>query len=215
MNSAMEKIDFDKLRKMPPERRVTALKELQEKLNELIKERSKEIADSEREIKDAQDFLKDAEEELRVLEEMEAEAPGIKKVDVEKLFERDGGGAERAEPMRPRGQALEAIAGEAPRGAPAQDDRAYVDFLAHQPVTNIYERINRIRDDIKTTGIISMYQQEKLEQFREALHEKEDAIRDGEYAAGRKAEALLTAAEKAVMYTSGSDRKHFYHTQHN
>jgi len=201
----MERIDFDKLRKMPPERRVKALRELQEKLNELIKERSKEIQESEQEIKDAQDFLRDAEEELRVLEEMEATAPRVKAVDVEKLFERE---EKPTEPSRPRGRELESIAAEAPRAPSAEDQRAYVGFLARQPVTNIYERINRIREDIKTTGVISTYQQEKLDQFRDALHEKEES-------GYRKNEALMTAAERAIEYTLGHKQDHqFYRARH-
>lgn len=201
----MERIDFDKLRKMPPERRVKALKELQEKLNELIKERSKEIEDSQREIKDAQDFLRDAEEELRVLEEMEAAAPGIKRVDVEKLFERE---EKQTAPAKPRERELESIAAEAPRAQGVEDQRAYVNFLARQPVTNIYERINRIREDINTTGVISTYQQEKLDQFRDALHEKEES-------GYQKNEALMTAAERAIEYTLGHKRdSQFYRTRH-
>jgi hypothetical protein len=213
MTSLMEKFDFDALRKMPPDRRVKALKELQEKLSEFIRQRSQEIEDSQREIKDAQDFLAEAEEELSVLEEMQSNAPGLKQVKVEELFER----GEKKEARAPeRGRALENIADEAPRQAPsAEDQRAYVNFLSRQPLSNIYERINQIRDDIRHTGTVSMYQQEKLGQFREALHEKEEAIRAGEYAAGKKTEAMLTAAEKAVMYVSGEHRdKQFYRTHH-
>ncbi len=198
----MDKIDFDRIRAMPPERKIKALREVQEKLTQLIKERSKEIEDSQREIKDAQDFLKEAEDELRVLEEMEEQAPKIKKVDVEQLFER-----EKAP------EQLEAIAAQAPRTPSPQEEQAYINFLARQPVTSIYERINQIRDQINTTGVISAYQQEKLGQFREALHEKEEAIREGEYAVGKKSAILLTAAEKAIQYAT-EKRNPFYHTRH-
>jgi hypothetical protein len=217
MTSLMEKFDFDALRKMPPDRRVKALKELQEKLSEFIRQRSQEIADSQREIKDAQDFLAEAEEELSVLEEMQSRAPGLKQVKVEELFERGEKKEARAERSIPEhGRELESIAEEAPRQAPpAEDQRAYVNFLSRQPLSNIYERINQIRDDIRHTGTVSLYQQEKLGQFREALHEKEEAIRAGEYAAGKKTEAMLTAAEKAVMYVTGEHRdKQFYRTHH-
>jgi predicted nuclease with TOPRIM domain len=204
----MDKIDFDKLRKMPPERRVKALRELQEKLSELIKERSKEIDESKQEVTDAQEFLKEAEEELAVLEEMEAQAPGIKQVKVEELFER--------EKEKPEEKRLESIAEEAPRQEPSvEDQRAYINTLSRQPITSLYDRINQIRDDIRTTGVISAYQQEKLGQFREAIHEKEEAIRAGEYAAGRKAEHLLTAAERAIMYAAGPQHGNtFYRTRH-
>lgn len=203
----MDTIDFDKIRAMPPDRKVKALQELQGKLGEFIRERAKEIDQSQREIKDAQDFLKEAEDELRVLEEMQEQAPGIKKVDVEKLFEQEKKSAGKPG----KSGDLEAIADTAPRtNAPsAVDNRAYVSTLARQPITTLYERINTLRDDIRNTGVITTYQQEKLEQFREALHEKEDAIKAGEYAAGRKAEHMLSAAEKAVMYASGN-KQDFY-----
>jgi predicted nuclease with TOPRIM domain len=202
-------IDFDKLRKMPPDRKLKALKEVQEKLNELIRERAKEISKSEQEIKDAQDFLKEAEDELRVLEEMEGQAPGIRKVDVEKLFERN------EKPVAaPKGRELDDIAAEAPRAPPGQDAQAYISNLARQPITSIYERINTIREDIQNTGILTAYQQEKLGQFRDALHEKEEAIRRGEYAAGKKSAHLLTAAERAVMYASGTDHGKGMYTRH-
>jgi DNA repair exonuclease SbcCD ATPase subunit len=205
----MEKIDFDKLRKMPPEQKVKALKELQEKLGDLIRERSKEIANSEQEIKDAQDFLKEAEDELRVLEQMEDQAPGIKQVNVEKLFESEK--QQREQPTKPQGRELEDIAGEARTTAPSSvDDRAYINTLSRQPVANIYERITQIRDDIRTTGVISSYQQEKLEQFREALHEKEEAAREGAYKPGRKNAALMTAAERAIDYVSGTGGPHYH-----
>ncbi len=200
----MENIDFDKIRKMPPDRRIKLLKELQEKLDDFIKEKSKEISKSQNEIKDAQDFLKDAEEELQVLEEMQAEAPKIKKVDVEELFK----------PTKKKEEALENIAErDAPKPAFTQSEQeAYINKLAQQPVSTLYERINQIRSEITTTGLMSNYQQERLEQFREALTEKEEAVRAGEYAPGKKEEHLMSAAEKAVAYMTES--KSFYHGQH-
>ncbi|MEM2916537.1 MAG: hypothetical protein QXT19_04230 [Candidatus Woesearchaeota archaeon] len=191
----MERIDFNKIRKMPPDRRIKALEEIQEELDKFIKEKTKEIEESQQEIKDAQDFLKEAKEELQVLEEMQAEAPRIKKIDVEKLFE----------PQKKKGgKELEDIAEEAPKtAAAASEQEAYITMLAHQPIANIYERIRAIGDEIRTTGTISPYQQEKLDQFYEALKEKEQAIKAGEYVPGKKAEHLLTAAERAIMYARG------------
>jgi hypothetical protein len=197
----MENIDFDKIRKMAPDRKIKALRELQEKLADFIKEREKEISTSNEEIKDAQDFLKEAEEELQVLEEMQAEAPKIKKVNVEELFK----------PEKKQEKQLEAIAEEAPKPAfnPSEQE-AYISRLAQQPVSTLYERINQIRSEIKTTGLMSNYQQDRLEQFGEALREKEEAIRAGEYEPGKRAEHLLTAAERAIAYTTGNK---FYRNQ--
>ncbi|MEM4240198.1 MAG: hypothetical protein QXK08_03325 [Candidatus Woesearchaeota archaeon] len=191
----METVDFDRIRKLPPERKIKVLRELQEKLADFIKERSEEIAKSQQEIKDAQDFLKEAEEELRVLEEMQERAPGIKKVDVEKLFK----------PAKKKGRGLESIAEEdAPKAPPtAAEHDAYISRLAQMPVSDIYERIRAIGNEIRTTGTISPYQQQRLEMFGEALQEKEEAIREGRYEPGRKAEALLTAAERAISYAKG------------
>ncbi len=206
----MEKIDFAKLRKMPPERRVAALREVHEELTKLIKERSKEIEERNQEINDAQEFLKEAEDELRVLEEMQSTAPELKRVDVEKLFERE---ETRTTPARPRERELESIAEEAPRKPSAQEQQVYVNFLAHQPVTGLYDRINQIREDITTTGVISMYQQDKLNQFREALHQKEEDVKTGAYEPGRNAERLISAAEDSIQYATRT-KTSFYRTRH-
>lgn len=114
---------------------------------------------------------------------------------MEKLFE----------PQKKKGgKELEDIAEEAPKtAAAASEQEAYITMLAHQPIANIYERIRAIGDEIRTTGTISPYQQEKLDQFYEALKEKEQAIKAGEYVPGKKAEHLLTAAERAIMYARG------------
>ncbi len=210
MTQLMERIDFDKLRKMPPERKIKALRELQEKLNALIQERNAEIQQNQREIQDAQDFLKEAEDELRVLEEMESQAPDIKQVDVDKLLRRE---TKRTEPTRPRERELESIADEAPRRQPnPEDQRAYVNSLARQPVASIYERVNEIRDQIRNTGVITTYQQERLNVLDEALHAKEEAIMAGQYEPNKKAEHLLSAAEKAIQYASGA-KNQFYRNQ--
>ncbi len=190
----MERIDFNRIRKLPPDRRIKALREVQEELDSFIKEKTKEIDESQQEIKDAQDFLKEAQEELQVLEEMQAEAPKIRKIDVEKLFE----------PTKKKGEKeLEAIAEEAPRTPMPSEQEAYISRLAQQPIANIYERIRAIGDEIRTTGTISPYQQERLEMFGEAIRAKEQAIKEGNYSPGKKAEHLLTAAEKAIMYATG------------
>lgn len=201
----MEKIDFNRIRKMAPDRKVKALQEVQEELNTFITEKNKEIQESQNEINDAQDFLREAEEELQVLEEMQSEAPKIKEVNVKKLFE----------PAKEK--VLEDIAEqEGPKTAPASiDQQAYISKMARQPVATIYEKINTIRDQIKTTGIVSQYQQERLEQFREALQEKEEAIHEGRYSAGRNTANLLTAAEKAIAYTTHkTGDRDFYRTRH-
>ncbi len=190
----MERIDFNRIRKMPPDRRIKALKEVQEELDKFIKEKTREIEESQQEIRDAQDFLSEAEAELQVLQEMQAEAPKIRKIDVEKLFEPTKNKNEKE---------LEDIAEEAPRLQTPSEQEAYISRLAQQPIANIYERIRAISDEIRTTGTISQYQQEKLGVFGEAIKEKEDAIRAGTYSPGKKAEHLLTAAEKAIMYARG------------
>jgi len=210
----MDKIDFEKLRKMPPERKIKALKELQEKLNSLIKERSKEISDSEQEVKGAQEFLKEAEEELRVLEEMQEQAPELKGVQVEKLFERT---ESRTEPTRPRDRELEDIAGEAKRPAPGPEEvRDYINQGARKPMGELRERVYNVLDDIKNTGIITAYQQDKLEQFREMIHEKGNAYKEGEYNPQSKGFATeMTGTERAIEYAIGHKHEsQFYKTRH-
>jgi hypothetical protein len=205
----MERIDFGAIKKMPPERRVKALEELQEKLNELISERTKEISDSQEEIKEAQEFLKEAEEELAVLEEMEEQAPKMRKVDVQKLFGRE------ETPQELPGQRLEAIASNAPRQFTEQQREEYVRQGARMPAGQIRERVYEIMDNVRQTGIITPYQQERLEQFREMLTEKRDAMEEGAYRPDKKSQLELTAAEQTIAYVTGKQHaKTFYHTRH-
>ncbi|MEM4246750.1 MAG: hypothetical protein QXR48_04275 [Candidatus Woesearchaeota archaeon] len=195
-------IDFNRIRKMPPDRRIKVLKELQDKLDEFIKEKSKEITKSQQEIKDAQDFLKEAEEELMVLQEMQAEAPRLQKIDVEKLFE-----PKKEKEKKEKEERLEDIAEEAPKTTTQSQQEEYITHLAQQPITDLYRQINQIREEIKTTGLMSTYQHERLELLGEVLKEKEEAIKTGKYAPGKKAEHLMSAAEKAIAYAKGE--KHY------
>ena len=195
----MKKVDFKKLQKLSPDQRVKALREIQEELTKVIKDRSEEVSDSKDEIKDAQEFLKEAEDEMRIIEEMEIKAPKPKPVDVEKLFERED---KRTSARGPRERDIGEIAADAPKQPTQQEQQAYVQHLAQQEsISNIYDRINAIRDDVGNRGVINSYQQDRLNQFDEALHRKEHYMREGSYKPGEDAEQLLTNAEKALRQT--------------
>ncbi|MBI4141561.1 hypothetical protein HY484_01395, partial [Candidatus Woesearchaeota archaeon] len=53
----MAQIDFEQIKKLPPDQRIKVLNQLQDQINKLIKERQQEI-------QEAQQLLKRAEEEL-------------------------------------------------------------------------------------------------------------------------------------------------------
>src|SRR3989338_7496725 len=79
----MAEIDFEQIKKLPPDKRVKVLQDLQVQIEKLIKDRK-------REIEEAQELLNRANEELHVIQEIETPKP--KKISVEELF-----GAERGE----------------------------------------------------------------------------------------------------------------------
>jgi hypothetical protein len=187
----MEKVDFAAIKKLAPDRRIKALKELQEKLNELIKERTKEVEDSKKEIEEAREFLDEAEEELAVLEQMKAQAPAIRKIEVEKLFER--------KKPEEREEGLETITAAAQRQFTEQERETYIRQGARMPATQIRERVYEISDAIRETGVMTSYQQERLEQFNEMLRLK----RESEYKPGQKSELEMTAAERTIEYLTG------------
>ena len=194
----MKKVDFKKIKKLSPEQRVKALREIQEELTKVIKDKSEEVADSKDEIQDAQEFLKEAEDEMRIIEEMEIKAPQAKPVDIEKLFERED---KRTSARGPREKDIGEIAAESPRQTP-QEQQAYIQHLARrESLPHIYDSINEINGEVRRTGVITSYQQNRLDQFDEALHRKGHYMREKTYQPGEEAEHMLTNAEKAIRQT--------------
>jgi hypothetical protein len=181
----MVKVDFSKLKKLPPEMRIKALQRLEEELTKLIKTRQQEI-------EEAEALLSDAKHELQVIEEIEK--PKAREVKVEKLFER-----EEAEPVEKRAE-LERLAEEAP-GAPPPEQVDYARFLAQeQSVDQIHHRLYEIRQEQTQTGVEKWYQRNFVNAAAQALELKKE---HGDYVSGSKKEATLTAAERLVQYLRG------------
>ena len=178
----MAKLDITKLRKLPPDERIKLLKELKEKLKKAKEE-------EEQDIEAAESLLEEAAEEQRVLEEIEA--PKVKEVKVDELFKLEEG--------------LEEIAREAPEEEgpgifSEQQIDQYASPLAQQPVENLYQKVKEIQEEIKETGVQTVYQQNMINTIGRALYMKEDATEKGEYTPGQKQRELMTLSEQIVKY---------------
>lgn len=178
----MAKIDFSKLKQLPPETRIKAIQKLEEELQKLINARQKEI-------EDAKALLEEAKRELQVLEDIET--PKVRSVQVEKLFERP------KEVSVEKKAELEEIAAEAPSGLPAEQE-SYASFLAqNQSVDQIHNRLYDIRKDQAKTGVEKWYQAEFVSAAERALNIKRE---HGQYTSGSKKEELMTASERLIQY---------------
>jgi len=178
----MAKIDFSKLKQLPPETRIKAIQKLEEELQKLINARQKEI-------EDAQALLEEAKRELQVLEDIET--PKVRNVQIEKLFERP------EEVSVEKKAELEEIAAEAPRGLPAEQED-YANFLAqNQSVDQIHNKLYEIRQEQSKTGIETFYQSAFVNAAEKALNLKR---MHGQYDSGSKKEELMTASERLVQY---------------
>ncbi|MBI4140452.1 hypothetical protein HY485_01300 [Candidatus Woesearchaeota archaeon] len=172
----MADINFEQIKKLPPDQRIKVLNQLQEQIQKLIKERQQEI-------EDAQALLKRAEEELRVIQEIETPKP--KQIHVEELF----GKKEEEEE-----ETLENIAR---RDIPQPDELA--ERLEQKPISEIYQRLNEITGEIRESGVITQYQENWMRAANYITQEREKAIQEHKYNATDKAEHQLSAAEKIIQ----------------
>ncbi|MBW2972935.1 hypothetical protein KY346_00925 [Candidatus Woesearchaeota archaeon] len=181
----MAKLDFSKLKKLPPELRIKAIQKLEAELNKLIQARQKEI-------EEAEALLAEAKHEQELIEEIET--PKVKKVEVEKLFER------KEEAVEKRAE-LERLAEEAPDQRPPSEQADYARFIAREmSVDNIQNRLYEIRQDVAKTGVETWYQRNFVNAAEQAFALKRA---HGDYVSGSKKEATLTAGERMVQYLKG------------
>ncbi len=179
----MAKVDFSKLKKLPPELRIKAIQKLEEELNKLIKIRQ-------REIDEAEALLSEAKHELQIITKIET--PKAREINVEKLFERK----EEIEPIEKKAE-LEKIAAEAPRGLPAEQE-SYAAFMAKDmSADQIQHRLYDIRQEQTKTGVETWYQNNFVQSAERAFELKRE---HGNYVSGSKKEATLTAGERLVQY---------------
>ncbi len=180
----MSSFDLEKIKKLPADRRITALEELKEEIRKLIEERKKEI-------EDAQFLLEEAEDELRVL--LEIETPKAKKVVIEELFTRDEKEKEKVEE-------LERIAREeGPSRARPTEELAYINSLRQKPVDDLYNKVMDVYKQISHTGIETVDQRRTIESVKEAIYLKEKDMQDRKYQASETVKERMGAIEK-VLY---------------
>lgn len=180
----MSLFDLDKIRKLPPDKRIKALEELKEEIQKLIEERKKEI-------EDAQFLLEEAEDELKVL--LEIETPKAKKIVIEDLFTRDEKAKEKVEE-------LERIAREeGPSRARPTEELVYINSLRQKPVDDLYNKVMDVYKQISHTGIETLEQRKTIDSVKEAIYLKEKDMQDRKYNATETVKERMSAIEK-VLY---------------
>lgn len=177
----MNKIDFKKIKQLPPDEKIKVLQRIEEELRKLIEKRRKEIKEKDSEIEEAESLLEEARNELTILEEIQT--PELKKIDIGKLFI----------PKEEKG--LESIAATAPSEA---EKLAQIEELSRQPMESLYTAVVGIKNEIQKTGVETLYQQERIEQISAALYEKRKAMERKQYSPTQKARHLMTAAEQIM-----------------
>lgn len=173
----MPEIDFEQIKKLPPDQRVKVLQELQNQIEKLINDRKKEI-------EQAHELLARAKDELRVLEEVQT--PKVKQLTVEELFKTNDKDDDKK-------QGLENIA---QKNIPSPE--IIRQHFEQKPIAEIYKRINDVTADIRNSGIITQYQENFLRAANYEMQDREKAIENRQYRPTEKAQHLLSTAEKII-----------------
>ncbi len=173
----MATIDFEQIKKLPPDQRVKVLQELENQIQKLISDRKKEI-------EEAQSLLSRAKDELRVIEEIQT--PTQKNISVEEMFK---------ENKNDKKEGLENITSSA-----IPDPQVIRENFAQRPIADIYKRVNDITKDIRESGVITQYQENFLRAANYEVQDREKAIENHQYRASEKAEHMLSAAERIIRH---------------
>jgi len=180
-------IDFGSVKKLPPEKRVEALKQVLDKLNEEIEERQEDV-------KTAQHMLTLAEDERRVLEEVEVPkartAPAIRARPVREEAKTVEELAEKEELRQPleKIQELEKLLATAP---PRSDE--LIHRIAHMRSEDLYAMTKSIYERQQSTGIETEREREMIYAVKRGFEVKRE---EGYKAPDAKAEHLQTEGEK-------------------
>ncbi len=184
----MNKIDKEKLRKLPPDERAKLLKEIKEKIKKAQEEEAQDL-------EEAETLLEEAVADQRVWEEEKAQRHKAREQKTRDFF-------------KPKEELEDIAKKEAPQKpdddgpgffSPQQIDQ-YAQPLAHQPIGDLYNKVKEIQQEIKETGVQTVYQQNMLDTIGRALYMKEDATERGEYTPGNKQRELMTMSEQIVKY---------------
>lgn len=175
--------DMDNLRKLSPEARIKRLNEL-EKLRE--EKRKLESLESERLIQQSVAEIK-AEETLKEeIEEEERLQRELLKLDKEE----EGSLEEKIQKER------QSILDEE-----LSNHKQYQMKLSMEPITDLYERLRNIRQDVVSTGEMNNEQERQLMDLSYAMQHKSDAIDHGEYkTSGEQIEDIMSASKSILNY---------------
>lgn len=201
MENNAAKIDFRRIAKLPPDKRIEALHEVREEIRKLVEEKK-------REIEEAEELLQRAEDELRVL--LEIETPKVRQIKVEELFGREEESEKEETVSRSRRRAsreLESIAKEAPALRLSQEQQQYASRLAMLPAEQLYNRISEFyreaRSEIGRTGIETAEMRARRETLFVAVEEKKEIYQEKAIVGAATAWEGLTRAEqmlKTIQY---------------
>lgn len=174
-------VDFESFKKFTPERRITELQNIIDRLK-------KQIEEKEEEIKEAEHLLVMADEEARMLEQVEIPEQKIKGRIEEKLEEK--------EVKRLKDLELEELLATAPK------EQAFHE-VAHRPIEDLADELKKIYNRQKETGIEKQEDREMLYAIRKGFEIKRE---EGYAPATAKDKHLMTEAEQWAeeMYKGGA-----------
>lgn len=169
--------DIDDTRNLSVEDRIKKLKEIEKKNKD--------------EIKKAQELLRESEEELEEKEKEKADLPipQLKAVDIDAFFseeEKQIFKAKHFKESKPvKKEVLEdTVFEEEKKLKPEQIELAQQQYrtqLSREPIENLYNRVNEIRQDASSSGYLSEEQQKQIANIEYALDRKKQDIESGSY----------------------------------
>jgi len=153
---------IDDIRKLSPEERIEMLRELEE--------------DNKKEIEEAEKLMKESMVEIRNEEIIrEIPPPGIKPVDISKLFETEED--KKPDVQQPLEETVEKEKPEVSQEQIAQ----YGAKLSTEPMEDIYNRMKNIYSDVNENGYMNSGQQQELASLDYAMNKKANDIEAGSY----------------------------------
>jgi len=220
----LRKKRMDAIKRLPPEKRIEALKELEGELSKREEELKTEEAERKQEIETAREMAAKSEEELTMIKKL---LPKQKAVSMEDLFAPEDvrreietaqavaevAEAERKKPAKKQAPDRakvedvleERLRGEQTRVLTEEQMRQYARDLASRPIAELYSRAKSIEQDLKQSltsydtrekayELIKQHEQD-LNLIGRAVHYKSDAAQKGDYVASKQVREQMGAVE--------------------
>ena len=170
--------DINNVKKLSVEDRIKKLKEIEKKNKE--------------EIKKAQDLLRESEEELEEKDKERADIPipQMRAVDIDALFSEEERQMFKAKHFREDKHKKEdivledTVSVEERKLKPEQIEivqQQYRTQLSKEPIKNLYNKVNEIRQNVSSNGYMSEEQQRQVANIEYALDRKREDIESGAY----------------------------------